>query len=220
MNFNRLKQSELTEGTFSNWRESWQKPTFRIHLIAGIITLPIMLQLFSQFLNVMENREGVVLNDWLLNNLPSVDLSTPIFSVLWGCMALLIWQAVKSPKLFITYLWSFILLCITRVVTIWLVPLDPPKNMSLLIDPLVNEAFYGGAIITKDLFYSGHTATVLLAFLCFEMRLHKIFALIATFLTGIMLLFQHAHYTVDVVVVPLFTYAVYFITTRSLKKSL
>ena len=86
-----------------------------------------------------------------------------------------------------------------------------------LVDPLVNQAFYGGTVITKDLFYSGHTATVFLAFLCFNKKVLKIMALLATWLIAVMLLIQHAHYTIDVVAAPIFTYMIYKMVSRLIK---
>jgi membrane-associated phospholipid phosphatase len=53
--------------------------------------------------------------------------------------------------------------------------------------------------MTKDLFFSGHTSNMLLLALCFERKTDKVFAFSATFLVGILVLFQHVHYSIDVV---------------------
>ncbi len=205
---------QSTSSIPDSWKEAWHSRHFRIRFIGGIIVFPVLLILFSSFLNTIEKREGQVLNDWLINNLPATDLSIPIFTIMWSCVALVVWQAVLSPKLFITFLWSFIFVCVTRIITIYLIALNPPPDLINLQDPLVTGAFYGGTPITKDLFYSGHTATMLLAFFCLQNKSHKLFALLATVLVGVMVIMQHVHYTIDVLAVPFFTYAAYWLGVK------
>ncbi|OIQ68657.1 PAP2 superfamily protein [mine drainage metagenome] len=98
-----------------------------------------------------------------------------------------------------------------RFVTLSLVALNPPQGMILLEDP-VNSAFYHNAVITKDLFFSGHTATMVTIFLCLEKRGDKIIALIAAFAVACLLLLQHVHYTIDVLAAPVVVYACYRLT--------
>ena len=101
--------------------------------------------------------------------------------------------------MFLTFTWAFIFLSIFRVLTILLVPLDPPGGLITLVDPLSNF-FYGAKFVTKDLFFSGHTSTVFLLFLTIPGKTDKKLALIATFIVGLLLLVQHVHYTLDVLV--------------------
>ena len=53
---------------------------------------------------------------------------------------------------------------IFRTSAINLVPLEPPDTILLLNDPFV-QLFGKGEILTKDLFFSGHTGTLFLLFL-------------------------------------------------------
>ncbi len=204
----------------SSWKYAWSKSRFKKQLILGSVVLIVILIFFSSFLTRIEQREGRVINDWLLNNIPSIDLSIPIFTIIWSCALLLIWQSSKNPAIFLTYLWGFIFLMLSRMVTISLVPLNPPNHLIPLLDPLINKTFYDGVFITKDLFYSGHTASILLMSFCLKNNVHKKITLVAAISIGIMVLLQHIHYTIDVVAVPFFTYAVYYITKKFVAKSL
>ncbi|MCX6209264.1 MAG: phosphatase PAP2-related protein [Bacteroidetes bacterium] len=89
-----------------------------------------------------------------------------------------------------------------------MVKFNPPKNLIALIDPITNT-FYGGKFITKDLFYSGHTATIFLMYLVIDTKWLKNFFLVATLCVGVMVLVQHVHYTIDVIAAPFFTYLAY-----------
>jgi membrane protein implicated in regulation of membrane protease activity len=63
----------------------------------------------------------------------------------------------------------------------------------------VERFFYAApSPITKDLFFSGHTATLLLLALAVPPGWHRRMLAVATFLIGSLVLVQHAHYTYDV----------------------
>ncbi len=202
------------------WNQAWKNSRFKKQIILGSITLIVILIFFSSFLSKIEQRNGYLINDWLLNNIPSIDLSIPVFTIIWSSALLLIWQASNNPAIFLTYLWGFNFLMISRMITIYLVPLNPPQNLIPLLDPLINKTFYEGVFITKDLFYSGHTASILLMSFCLKNKLHKKLTLFAAICIGIMVLLQHIHYTIDVIAVPFFTYLVYYLSKKFVEKSL
>jgi len=90
----------------------------------------------------------------------------------------------------------------------YLLPLEPPANMIILNDPLV-EFFGTGQALTKDLFFSGHTATLFILFLVSEKKIIKTVFLISTIAVAIAVLLQHVHYSIDVLAAVFFTYACY-----------
>lgn len=197
----------------TNWKQSWLHKRFRYKLIIGIIILLAILICFPFFFTAIEKRDGHQINDWLLTHLTSYNLSYPIFGLIWFSAILVMTEAIKKPAFFLLFLWAFIALSISRIITISIVPLDPPNNLVPLIDPISNT-FYGGKFITKDLFYSGHTSTVFLMYLCFDNKWKKIFTLIASISIGIMVLVQHVHYTIDVLAAPIFTFAVFMVAKK------
>ena len=121
-------------------------------------------------------------------------------------MTLLTFSRFKQdPNIFLTFLWGFILINLSRFVSIGLIPLNAPADLIPIHDPISNH-FYVPKFITKDLFFSGHTAAMFLMFLCLKKRTDKILALLATIIIGIAVLLQHVHYTMDVVMAPVITY--------------
>lgn len=199
------------------WAEAKRDKNFIVKLSVGIALLTITLLLYPLFFNYIEQRNGIVLNDFFLQILPIKNVSIPIFTIIWGMGALTTFRIYKSPYIALIFIWGFWIITVSRVLSIILIPLSPPENLIPLIDPLSNT-FYGGKFITKDLFYSGHTAIQFLMFLSLEKKVDKILTLISTFLIGILVLIQHIHYTIDVVMAPFFAYLCFILARWILQK--
>ena len=198
------------------WRLVLTQPVFRKKAgIAFALNITVLI-LFPSFFQHIEKRNGIQLHDILLNNIPAINVSLFIFIVIWSFALLTLIRAIQQPEIFITFLFSFFVLSISRIITISLVPLNPPQGLIPLIDPL-SHVFYGGSFVTKDLFYSGHTATQFLMFLCLKKRTDKILTAMSTITVAILVLVQHVHYTIDIIAAPLFAYMC-FIIGRSIAK--
>jgi hypothetical protein len=98
-----------------------------------------------------------------------------------------------------------------RMCTLFVFPLEPSKVIIPLSDPLIDQLFYNNNIITKDLFFSGHVATLFLFVLAVPNPLKYVFIVI-TLLVAILILIQHVHYTIDILGAPLFSWIGYRIT--------
>ena len=105
-------------------------------------------------------------------------------------------------------LWAYNGVTLVRMASIGLISLNPPAGLIPLADPITNQ-FYGIHYITHDLFFSGHTTTVFLIFLCLKKKPDRIYSLLASVALGFLLLVQHVHYTIDVLAAPVFTYVFY-----------
>ena len=210
------KRAFVVQEKENPWRLAWTQPVFRKKVWIGFILNISVLILFPVFFQHIEKRNGIQLHDILLNNIPAINVSLFIFIIVWSLALLTIIRAVQQPEIFITFLFSFFVLSMSRIICIYLVPLNPPQGLIPLADPLTN-AFYRGSFVTKDLFYSGHTATQFLIFLCLKKRRDKILAAISTFSVAILVLVQHVHYSIDIIAAPLLAFMC-FIIGRSIAK--
>jgi len=199
------------QSTNITWKQAMQSWAFKSWLIAGHIMFIVLLLVLPHFFDHIELRDGTDLYDPMLALLPSIDLSTPIFICIWGTAGLMLYRWFSDPVVMITALYGFILVLFTRMLTISLVPLEAPVGLIPLIDPISNMAYGKADFITKDLFFSGHTSTMFLAFLCFTNKTDKRIALLSTILVGSMVLMQHVHYSIDVLAAPLFTYGCFWL---------
>jgi hypothetical protein len=80
--------------------------------------------------------------------------------------------------------------------------LEPPLDLIPLVDPLTQIFYPSAEPFRKDLFFSGHTATVFLLYLAIPERRWKRPLLAVTLFVGLAVLVQHVHWTIDVVVAP------------------
>lgn len=200
------------------WSELWKNPSFKKKTIVYSSLLVAILVILPFFFSAIEKRNGIQLNDPILQLIPAVDVSLATFLVIWS-MTIFLWvRMLQNPSLFLVTLCSMVLLFLSRLISISLLPLDPPVGLIPLKDPIVN-LFYGGTnvFITKDLFYSGHTSTQFLFFLCLHKRRDKLIALAASLVVATLVLVQHVHYTIDVVFAFVFTWPIYLIGKRLAK---
>ncbi|OIR00616.1 hypothetical protein GALL_173060 [mine drainage metagenome] len=190
------------------WTDAWKYRSFRNKAVTGLILLVALGIFFPFFFNLIEARKGIRLNDPLLSILPAVDVSIPIFLVLYSTIIFALYKCYKDPSVFIVLLWSYLIMNFFRIISIYLFPLAPPSGL-IVIKDIITYLFYGNRFITKDLLFSGHTATLFLMFLSLKKKNDKLVALIASILIAAMVLVQHVHYTVDVVVAPVAAFISY-----------
>jgi hypothetical protein len=169
------------------------------------------------FFDAIEDRNGHILSDFIVERIPPHNFSLAVFFLIWSSCLLLVIRIPGNPMMLLVTLWAYNGVTLLRMACIGLISLNPPAGLIPLADPITNQ-FYGSHYITHDLFFSGHTTTVFLVFLCLKKKWDRIYTLFASILLGILLLVQHVHYTIDVLAAPVFTYAVYQLALIFTKK--
>lgn len=190
------------------WKNYFKEKEFRNKFIITVLLFVTVSTIFTKFLTYNETRIGFTLNDTLLNFLPTVDLTYFIFSLIYLAVIFGLFVLIKKPRLFIISFQVYAAVLFFRFCFMFLLPLNPPVGIIPLHDPFI-ELFGTGQILLRDLFFSGHTATLFLFFLIIEKRLYKLFFLISTILVASALLLQHVHYTIDILTAPFVVYGCY-----------
>ena len=163
----------------------------------------IGLPIFFKHIDVTHGR---VLNDVVLNAIGPVDFTWITFTVLYSGIVVSVGRALRAPWTIVRGLHAYAVLMLLRMVAMQLFTLEAPPDIIPLIDP-VTQSFYPGAEpFLKDLFFSGHTATLALMVCISRGRAARISMIIAMCVVGSLVLVQHVHWTVDVLAAPIFVW--------------
>jgi hypothetical protein len=196
--------------SLDRWRSAWRNHDFRDQLFVSLAGLVIASALIVLFLNYVESRPGSVLHDPLLQLFAPVDLRLITFSLIYAGIILGFISLCFYPFALLIALRASVVIILLRIITMFLLPLDPPADIVPLTDPFVQ---WPGVppVLTRDLFFSGYTAIMaLLVFVSEWNDMKVIFACFGIAISGLFLL-HHAHYTIDVAAAPCFSYVAYAI---------
>jgi len=194
-----------------SWYRAWKIPSFRWKLWTGIGVLSVIFSVLPFFFQYIDARDGYFFSDLLLQKLPAHNVSIAVFFLIWSSSLILLVRFFQDSMIFLNTLWAYNLVTLLRMACIALISLNPPAGLIPLADPITNY-FYGNHYITHDLFFSGHTTTVFLIFLCVKKKSDRIYTLLASIILGFLLLIQHVHYSIDVLAAPVFAYAAFRLT--------
>jgi FtsH-binding integral membrane protein len=110
---------------------------------------------------------------------------------------------------------------IIRQICILLVPLEAPQGIIPLSDIFLENTFYPNETpLTKDLFFSGHVASIWIYFLCTNNKILRFLFFIGTISMSFMVLSMRIHYTYDVVGAILATTGIYLLHSHFYEKRL
>ncbi|RSK50825.1 phosphatase PAP2-related protein [Hymenobacter rigui] len=203
------------------WPAAWHRPAFRGQLGAVVVLLLLLTSQLPRYFAWVQARPGRTLPDPLLAALPAHDVSGLTFAVIYLGIGLGVTVLLPRPLRLLRALWAYLGLHLLRCLTLYLLPLEPPPGLVLLRDPLVDQLIYAApAPITKDLFFSGHTATLLLLALAVPVGWRRWGLLAGTVAIGTLVLVQHAHYTYDVLAAPLFVGLAWWLSGAAVGRTL
>ena len=186
-----------------DWKNLLANKTYLLSFICLFILMIAWLKLCSVFLLYNESRTGgLIINDFVLNRITPIDVSVPLFIINWLGIFSGMLLCIRTPKRAMALFAAVISLIILRSITMYLVPLVPPEGIIPLRDSFLECSFYGDKVLLRDLFFSGHTASLVLLFFMVDLKPVKYLIGIAAIIVGALLLLQHVHYTIDVIAAP------------------
>jgi hypothetical protein len=192
------------------WRAAMRTRRFRTRVY---VTMPLLIAaLFSlaRFLLWVETRPGVRFDDPLLRLFTPINLNWITFLFIYGGVIVGVLALLRYPERCVLAFQSYVVMVLFRIIAMALVPLDPPGSLLLLADPFV-ETFGTGATLTRDLFFSGHTATLFILYLVMPSKSLRRLFLFCVLSVALCVLLQHVHYTIDVLAAPFFAYCAYVV---------
>lgn len=190
-----------------NWKTEWKNISFRIRLVLTFIILILTISSLTRFLDWVETRPGAVLPDPILRLFNPQDFTWITFLIIYVAVLAGLIYLSQNPKQLLLAIQAYILLVLIRIASMYLIPLEAPATLIPLQDPFVQ--YFSSGVLTKDLFFSGHTSILFLLYLCSADRWMKILFLLCTILVGFFILWQHVHYSIDVLVAPFYSYTCY-----------
>jgi hypothetical protein len=205
--------SECDTAAPGPWAQALAQPAFRGRAALVVLLLVAVVGgALPPYFAYVQQRPGQLLPDPLLALLPCRQVAVPIFVLMYGASVAGLGWLGRHPALLLRGLWAFLLLTVLRMATIWAVPLVPPADLLDMPDPFTTLVFHlpPSAAITHDLFFSGHTATVVLLALAVRGRWWRTGLALAALAIGVLVLVQRVHYSYDVLAAPLFAWLAYW----------
>lgn len=197
-----------------NWKTAFLSEHFRNRFIISISLLIMILTGFASLLAYIETRQGHTFYDPILNFIKPRDVSDFIFFVTYSAAVVGLIYAATSPYKFLHLIQMYSSLTLLRVVTLFFIPLEPPMAIIPLKDGFLDNTFYAGSEHLKDLFFSGHAATLFLFYFFTANKVLKYTFLVAAIAVSAGVMVQHVHYSYDVIAAPIFAYIAYRVITK------
>ena len=172
-------------------------PKFSIRLML------LLTSVFAMFLLIV--NFAIVGEKWAVGLSIGI-ASVPLFFLAYGSIVLGAFHGIDKPNLILEFLQTKTLVVLIRIVSLYLTPLDAPKDTILLVDPFAHG---DSPPLVRDLFFSGHTSTTFVVFFTcrFGHWRWKLLFLAMGLITGVLVILQKTHFVVDVWAAPFFVYA-------------
>jgi PAP2 superfamily C-terminal len=193
------------------WKTALQSRSFGLKLFLFPILFIFYSAITQHLGHYIEARQGIRLEDKLVTLFPSRDFSIEIFALLYTSLFLLVITHLSKPAVILRIIEMHFLVAVVRQICILMVALEPPAGMIVLRDVFLENTIYPqNSPLTKDLFFSGHVASIWIYFLCSQRRYFKYSMLAASVAMSFMILSMRVHYSYDVFGAMAFTTVIYF----------
>jgi PAP2 superfamily C-terminal len=199
----------------NRWTEALQKRSFVVQLILVTIFILITVSGLPYFFHaIIGPKPGIIINDPVLNAFAPRDNSWLIFGLIYLSLGITLQGIYNKPEMILLGLKCYLLITVLRIFSMYVITLEAPEGIIPLHDPIVDLIAYGGNVFNKDLFFSGHVATLTLFALLEERVIQKRILVISVVLVAGLILLQRVHYSIDVLVAPMVTILLFQVMKR------
>ncbi len=189
-----------------NWSKAWESSYLKAVVLVTVVTCLAVMLFLPYYFSYIQARAGIYIYDPILAVLKPTDVSLLTFSLLYICVTICVSYIAHFPRFLLKGAWAYCILTCLRMFVMLFVPLEAPPEIIVLVDPILSLIVYQETTVTKDLFFSGHTATMALLAFGVPNKVLKSMFIFGIFVMAALLLKQHVHYTVDILVAPFFAY--------------
>ncbi len=194
------------------WKSALSDRNFLLKLLITPGLFLVYSAITQKLGNYVEMRKGILLNDKLLEIIPSFDFSLFVFILLYSSLTIVILTHLQKPKVILRIIEMHFFVAVVRQICILCIALEPPVGIIVLRDVFLENTVYPrNSPLTKDLFFSGHVASIWLYFLCAENKMIKYYLGFATLFMSFMILSMRVHYSYDIYGAFFFTTIIYFL---------
>ena len=187
------------------WGEALRQKRLQfLFFLAAIVLVVSFLPYY--FHEIIGPKPGIQLNSYVPDRFPPRDFSWLIFGLIYFALIITLQGLLGRPGSVLLGLKSYLAITILRMITMYLVTLEPPPGIISLQDPIIDMVAYGGVVFNKDLFFSGHVATLTLLTILERRSWAKRLLGAITLAVALLLVIQRVHYFIDVVASPIITY--------------
>ena len=188
------------------WRSAWRERSFRTAMYAAAVAAVFLAIGIPVFFEHIGAKPGTMPFDPYMMFRRPVDVTWLTFTVLYGGVVLAVGMALRFPFVIARGLHAYAILQVLRMVSMELYTFEPPPDIIPLIDPVTAVFYPGGVPFLKDLFFSGHTATLAMMVCLARGALVRWILVAATITVGALVILQHVHWTIDVLAAPVFVW--------------
>ena len=199
------------------WQDAFKERKFVVSFFVSLIMFAGLMLFLSDFQSNIELREGVVFKDPLFGDTAPAAVDLLLFIAIYSVHLIAVIAAFTRPEKAVQIALGYFFVFFFRIFALYLLPLNPPEGTIPLYDPIL--IWFGkGEIITKDLFYSGHTATTFMVFLVTTNKKIRCFIGISLLIIVYGVLIQKLHYSIDVYKAFFVAYTAYRVSTIIVNK--
>jgi hypothetical protein len=197
-----------------NWDIALADKNFGLRFTFNLLFCFTAYMILTRILIAHRFHPGVVINDPLFNHLKSLNFSGGIFFFTYASIFSFLYYIIPKPVVFYYAVRGFLALFALRCIFIFLMPLQPSPDVIALTDPFTDKVIGFHGQVLNDLFFSGHIGDCCYFVFCCRNKTIRNFLIVAAVCTSLMLVWQKAHYTADVLAAPFFAYGCYVVFVK------